>query len=70
MGFLSATDLDLYPLWAEVVGSVLDEWFGAAWFKDVVAVFAVGPVLVKVASWMLVRDLGCVAGLVLAEDLG
>ena len=70
LGFFSATDLDLSLLGAGVLGSVLDGRFGAAWFKDVVAVFAVGLVLVMVASWVLIRGLGCVVGLVLAEDLG
>ena len=73
LGFFSATDLDLSLLGAEDLGSVLDGRFGAAWFKDVVTTLAVGLVLVEVVSWVLIKDLGCMVSLELAdglEDLG
>ena len=71
LGFLSATDLDLSLLGAEVLGSDLDGRLGAVRFTDVITTVAVGFVVVEeqVISWVLTEGLGCVISLELAEDL-
>ena len=48
LGFLSATDLDLSLLGAEVLGSDLDGRLGAVRFTEVMTTVAVGLVVVEV----------------------
>ena len=48
LGFISATDLDLSLLGAEVLGSDLDGRLGAVRFTEVMTTVAVGLVVVEV----------------------